>query len=227
MLVVQCDFDDTVSVGNVSAAIKQEFGPAELVAMEREYHSGLYSVEESNIRQFGLVTASEEHIAEFVVSAVKVRDGFTGFVNYCRREGLKLVIVSSGLDLYIAPTLARLGLSDLEFYSARTRSTGKGIEVTYTDPWGDPITRGFKDAHVRSLKKKGATVIYVGDGYSDFGPAEQADFVIARSQLEAHRRRHLHPFFPFETFNDVERHVEEIRRIVARRSRSPRDGPGA
>jgi len=91
--------------------------------MEEEYHSGKYSVEESNIRQFALVTASEEHIAEFVASAVKVRDGFTGFVDYCRREGLRLVIVSSCLDLYVAPTLAKLGLSDLEFHSASTRST--------------------------------------------------------------------------------------------------------
>ena len=215
MLVVQCDFDDTVSLGNVSTAIRREFGPEEWVAMEKEYHSGLYSVEESNIRQFALVTASEEHIAEFVASAVKVRDGFTGFVSYCRREGLKLLIVSSGLDLYIAPTLAKFGLSDLEFHSAHARSMGNGIEVAYTDPWGEPLTRGFKDAHVRSLKESGATVIYVGDGYSDVGPAREADFVIARSKLESDRRRQGLPVFPFETFDDVERHVKEIRRIHA------------
>ncbi len=215
MLVVQCDFDDTVSVGNVSTAIRQEFGPEEWVAMEREYHSGAYSVEESNIRQFALIDETEDRIAEFVTSTVKVRDGFAEFVRYCRREGLKLVVVSSGLDLYIAPTLAKLGLSDLEFHSATARSTGNGIEVTYTDPWGEPLTRGFKDAYVRALREDGATVIYIGDGYSDVGPAREADFVIARSKLESDRRRHRLPVFPFETFNDVETHVKEIRRIHA------------
>ena len=33
MLVVQCDFDDTVTLGNVSVAIREKFGPQNWIEM--------------------------------------------------------------------------------------------------------------------------------------------------------------------------------------------------
>ena len=214
MLVVQRDFDDTVSVGNVSTAIRQEFGPEEWVAMEREYHSGAYSVEESNIRQFALVNETEERIAEFVTSTVKVRDGFAEFVRYCRREGLKLVVVSSGLDLYINPVMDQLGFDHLEIRSGKATFASDGIHVEYRDPSGAATTRGFKESSLRHFKEQGCTVIYVGDGLSDIVPASEADFVIARSTLEEYFKSRNLSHFRFDTFAEVVRHVEEIRKQI-------------
>ena len=211
MLMVQCDFDDTVSVGNVSTAIRMEFGPDRWREMEEEYFSGRYSVEESNIRQFGLVQASKAEIDRFIADHVMVRPGFAEFVGHCGDVGLRIVVVSSGLDIYVGPTLRRLGLDDLEFHAARAEVTGLGIEVAYVDPWGDGITRGFKDSFAKHFKRSGYSVIYVGDGRSDIGPAAEADFVIARSTLGRHLRENGLPYYSFETFWDVRRHVDEIR----------------
>ena len=211
MLIVQCDFDDTITVGNVSSAIREAFGPDDLAAMEEEYLAGRCSVEESNIRQFKLVRAAKEDIEDFVVRQTVIRPAFGGFVDYCRGEGIRLVIVSSGLDLYIEPVIRRHGFDHLETYSAKARATADGIEVKYYDPSGTPVTRGFKESYLRHFQSEGNAVIYVGDGRSDIIPAMEADFVIARSTLEEELRTRNLAHFSFETFVDAGKHVRQIR----------------
>ena len=214
MLIIQCDFDDTITVGYISWSILSVFGPDSWRSMEEEYVSGKYSVEESNIRQFAQVRARKEDIEQLVLGEVVVRYAFDEFVEYCLGEGLKLVIVSSGLDLYVNPTLDQLGLDQLERHTAKTHATPDGIEVEYRDPSGSVITSGFKLSWARHFKERGDTVIYIGDGLSDIGPAQQADFVIARSTLEQHFRANDLPHYSFDTFTEVGKHVEEIRREV-------------
>ena len=215
MLLVQCDFDETITIGYVSTAIREAFAPGirgALEKVEKDYLSGRYSVEESNIRQFARVNAgSKEEVERFVLDQVVIRHGFEKFVEYCRRSGIELIIVSSGLDLYISPTLKKLGLDHLEMHSGEATVTPSGIEIEYTDPSGAVITRGFKESYLRHFKKQDKTVIYIGDGQSDIVPAREADFVIARSNLEEHFRSNNLPYFGFETFEDVARHVEGIR----------------
>lgn len=211
VLIVQCDFDDTITVGNVSAAIREAFGPRDWAAMEEEYLSGKYSVEESNIRQFALVKAAKEDIEDFVLGEVVIRYAFDEFVEYCLGEGIRLVIVSSGLDLYIKPTLRQLGLDHVEAYSGMARVTPDGVIVEYVGPSGAAMTRGFKESYLRHLKRAGDTVVYVGDGLSDIVPAKEADFVVARSTLARHFQASSLPCLSFETFNDVGKHVEAIR----------------
>ena len=210
-LMVQCDFDDTITVGNVSAAIRKVFGPEDLDDMERDYLSGKYSVEESNIRQFSRVRGTGEELEEFVLGDTVIRYAFDEFVDYCRGEGIRLAIVSSGLDIYIDPVMGQLGFEHLEVYSGRASVTTEGVDVAYTEPGGAVITRGFKESYLRHFKAEGYTVIYIGDGLSDIAPASEADFVIARATLEKHCQANDLPHYSFETFTDIGRHVEEIR----------------
>ncbi len=214
MLLVQCDFDDTISVGNVSSAIREAFGNDDWRPIDEGYQAGRYSVEESNIRQFALIRVPKKELSEFVSTDVVVREGFEEFVEYCNASQIRLVIVSSGLDIYIVPTLKRLGLEHLEMHSAKADVTPSGIGVSYTDPSGAPLTQGFKESFTREFKKNGHTVVYVGDGRSDIVPAGEADFAIARSFLERHLKANGVPYYGFETFADVRAHVEEIRQFV-------------
>jgi 2,3-diketo-5-methylthio-1-phosphopentane phosphatase len=213
LLIVQCDFDDTITDGNVSLAIREAFGIGDWHRLEKEYVAGSRSVEESNIIQYAMVRASTVALSEFLSTQVVVRDGFEEFADKCQREGTRLVVVSSGLDVYIHPTMKRLGLGHLEVHSGTATVTGSGMQIEYADPSGNSITRGFKESFLREFKRKGHTVIYIGDGLSDIVPASEADFVIARSTLERHFVANGLPHYSFGTFEDVGRHVEEIRRL--------------
>ena len=56
MLIVQCDFDDTITIGNVSTAIRTAFlTDNKWRQVEEKYLSGECSVEESNREQFSMM----------------------------------------------------------------------------------------------------------------------------------------------------------------------------
>lgn len=213
MLIVQCDFDDTITVGNVSVAIRTAFGPENWQEMEDDYMAGKLSVEESNIRQFGLVKATRQEIEEFVRGDVVVRYAFDEFVDYCLGEGVRLVVVSSGLDIYVNTTLETLGFDQLEVHAGVTEVTPQGLLVSYSDPTGAALTVGFKDSYVSHFKGQGHTVVYIGDGLSDHAPAALADYVIARDGLADHMDSVGAPYYKFDNFDEVGKHVEEIRQM--------------
>ena len=216
MFTVQCDFDDTITIGNVSLMLREAFAPPEWRQLEAKYVAGKFSVEESNRQQFLLIKNNKQQLQDFIDRTVVVRSGFQHFVDYCRRIGIEFVIVSSGLDLYIEPVLRKLDLLDLERYSARTHVTGRGVEVDYVDPQGTKIKKGIKIACQDYLKQRGQPIIYIGDGLSDIEPAISADYVIARSGLEKHFSSSSLPYFTFNDFYDVHRIVTE--HIVTRKT---------
>lgn len=213
VLIVQSDFDGTITVDKTSTGIKEEFGSEGWQALESEYHAGNRSVEENNVLQYALVRASENDIADYVNREVVVRDGFQEFVAHCEDWGLRFVIVSSGLDAYINPTLKKYDIENLETHSGDASFDSGGIQVKYLDPNGKAITSGFKESFVRYFKSKGHTVVYLGDGLSDVGPAKEADYVFARSDLRTNLAQQGAPHYTFETFNDV---IEQIGVILKR-----------
>ncbi len=215
-ILVQCGFDDTITVGNVSEAIMDEFCAVDWRALEKQYLAGLCSVEESSIRRYGLTSATRYEIEQLVLGGVVIRYAFDEFVDYCRGEGIGLAVVSSGLDLYIDPILRQLDLADLDLFYGHGEMRPDGIAVSYVDPSGASITRGFKESYVRHFRSLGHTVVYVGAGASDVSPAVEADFAIARSTLRDVLTDRGAPHLEFETFSDVGSHVEEIRSSMAR-----------
>ena len=135
MFTIQCDFDDTITVGDLGTSIVDAFGSQEWKESETAYLNGRISVEETSRIQYGLVRVSPQELAGFASQNVVVRDGFVEFVSLCRAKDISLVIVSCGLDLYIEPVLDKLGLSDIERYTARGIYKNGRIEVRYIDPW--------------------------------------------------------------------------------------------
>jgi|TARA_Y100000310_G_C20677595_1_gene813990 2-hydroxy-3-keto-5-methylthiopentenyl-1-phosphate phosphatase len=212
LLVVQCDFDDTVTVGNVSVAIREAFDLENWKEMEEEFVSGKYTVEESNIRQYAGLTVSRQEIEEFVKGDVVVRYAFDEFAAYCAGTGVHLAVVSSGLEFYVSATIGAMGMDGVEIHAGHAEFTPNGIRVSYENPAGAPITNAFKDSYVAHFKSQGNTVVFVGDGLSDLGPARLADHVIARDGLADDMERLGLPYSRFETFRDVGEHVERIRK---------------
>ena len=210
LFTVQCDFDDTITVDNVGAALLDAYASREWREIEARYEAGHMALEESNRQQFGMLKITKHQIDEYVNGAVEARPGFTEFVAYCRETGVDFVIVSSGLDLYIEAALQKLGLPDVERYSARGEIVESGMVVRYLDPRGVEMEDGFKAAWLEHLRRRGRPVICIGDGRSDIPPALEADYVFARDGLREHLHSRSIPHFSFDTFHDVRYKVEEL-----------------
>jgi len=203
VIIIQMDFDNTISVGNVSIEVRDEFAPNQWLEMEEEYNSGKFSVEESNVRQYALISNNQKQIETFVLANCNLKDGFAKFIQTCVDLGTNPVIVSSGMDFYIYPLVLREGLHSLQVICAKGSFQESGIEVNYYDPDGKEISSGFKETFLRDFKTDGHTVIYFGDNESDFVAASEADFVFACDSLVGYCKSNSIPYKEFRDYHEA------------------------
>lgn len=182
-MIIQCDFDGTIIRNNLSVLLRERYAGGDWQRIDSDYLHGYLTVEQSNKLQFSLIKEPKEKLQEFVRQHIEVKPGFVEFVRYCRESAIPFVIVSSGLDFYIEPVLAEIGMPDLELHCGRTSFSRDGIDVSYYAPEGNIINQGFKKRYLTWLKKRGTNIIYLGDGLSDLEAARQADYVFATGHL--------------------------------------------
>jgi len=206
---VQCDFDGTVTEEDASFFLLDAFAQGDWRRLLREYREHRISVGEFNTKAFAMVKADKPTLLKELAGKIKVRAGFHELVNYCRRKGCRLVIVSNGLDFYIEATLKNLGLNNLEVHAAQASFHSEGMEVQYIGPDGKRLEDGFKEAYIQSFLKVGYRVIYVGNGDSDFAPAKYAHHVFATGELLAYCRENNLNYKSFENFIDIVRDLEQ------------------
>jgi 2-hydroxy-3-keto-5-methylthiopentenyl-1-phosphate phosphatase len=206
--LVQCDFDGTVTEEDTSFFLLDAFAQGDWRRLLREYKEHKISVGEFNTKAFAMVEADKPTLLGALKGKVKVRAGFHELVNYCRRKGFRLVIVSNGLDFYIEATLKDLGLENLEVHAAQASFHPEGMEVQYVGPDGKRLEDGVKEAYTKLFLKLGYRVIYVGNGDSDFAPAKYAHHVFATGELLVYCREKNLNYKPFDNFIDVVRDLD-------------------
>jgi len=206
--LVQCDFDGTVTEEDTSFFLLDAFAQGDWRRLLREYKEHKISVGEFNTKAFAMVKADEPMLLEALKGKVKVRAGFHELLDYCKRRGFRLVIVSNGLDFYIEATLKDLGLGNIEVHAAQASFHTEGMKVRYVGPDGKRLEDGFKETYTRSFLKLGYRVIYVGNGDSDFAPAKYANHVFATGELLAYCRDNNLNYKPFESFIDIVRDID-------------------
>lgn len=182
-MIIQCDFDGTIIRNNLSILLRETFAQGDWQRIESDYLRGRLTVEQSNRLQFVLIKEPKDRLQAFVRQHIELRPGFVEFVRYCQKSAIPFAIVSSGLDFYIKPVLARIRMLDLELHCGQTSFGKDGIIVSYYDPEGNIINKGFKRTHLSSLKKRDNNIVYIGDGLSDLEAARQADYVFATGHL--------------------------------------------
>ncbi|MFC2122376.1 MtnX-like HAD-IB family phosphatase [Bacteroidota bacterium] len=209
-MIVQCDFDGTISTDNISILLREEFATGDWRQIDSDYMQGKLTVEDSNQRQFAMIKEPRDKLVSFAREKAQVKAGFLEFVDYCRNSGIEFVIVSSGLDFYIEAVLEQIGVPNLELYCARTSFGRDGIDIEYIDLNGNRVEKGFKLQCFNQLKLRGEYVIYLGDGFSDLEAASAADYVFATGSLTALLDKKSVSYHSFTDFHDVLRQMPRL-----------------
>jgi 2-hydroxy-3-keto-5-methylthiopentenyl-1-phosphate phosphatase len=207
-ILVQCDFDGTVTEEDTSFFLLDAFAQGDWRRWLRQYREHKISVGEFNTKAFAMVKADKPTLLGALKGKVKVRVGFQELVNYCRKKGFRLVIVSNGLDFYVKAVLKDLELKNIEVHAAQASFHPEGMKVHYAGPDGQRLDDGVKEAYTQSFLKLGYKVIYIGNGDSDFAPAKYAHHVFATGDLLAYCRENNLKYKPFENFVDVVRELD-------------------
>ena len=145
-ILIQVDFDNTLTKGNVSELIHEKFGPFNWPEIYENYKNKLISVEESNIYSFEYLDISKTDLNKFVQNNVEFREGFLEFYTYITNLGLDFKIVSSGVDFYIYSALSVLDIDieNFEIITGKSIFNNKGINVKYYDPQYNKINSNNK-----------------------------------------------------------------------------------
>lgn len=206
--LVQCDFDGTITVEDVSFLILDAFAKGDWRQLLAKYQEGRISVGCFNTKAFTMVKEDKQTLGRFVREKSRLRAGFHELLTYCQRKGFRFVIVSNGLVFYIRIILDTFGVDDIEVFAAQARFGPNGIEVRYLGPEGTELQDDFKEAYIRHFLENGYRVIYVGNGASDTASARLAHHVFATGALLAHCQEVKLNCTPFTDFNDIVRCLE-------------------
>ena len=202
-ILIQCDFDGTVTEEDVSFMLMDAFADGDWRAINQQYNDGKITVGEFNERAFALIKAGKKEMLDFLKGKVVIRRGLKTFVDLCKTKGIRLVIVSNGWDFYVKQILEENGLENVEYHSAETFFHEGKLQVRYVGPDGSVTDTEFKDKYVTKYINEGYHVVYIGNGSSDLSPAKGAHQIFATESLLEHCRRTGLTCIPFTSFLEI------------------------
>ena len=202
-ILIQCDFDGTVTVDDISFMLLDAFATGDWRALDDEYTAGKITVGEFNERAFSMLGADKKEMLDYLKGKIVIRAGFKDFTALCKKKGIRLVIVSNGWDFYVKQILEDIGIKDLEYHSAETYFESGKLQVRYLGPEGHVVDTEFKEKYVSKFINEGYEVVYIGNGTSDLSPAKGAQYVFATESLLKHCRRTGLTCVPFTSFHEI------------------------
>ena len=192
---VVCDFDGTITRRDSVDHVLSRLAPPAWEAVEAAWLNGEITAAQCMREQIGMISASVESL-----------DSVLDEVELDPTRRVPLTVVSDGVDYFIRRILGRERLNYLPLVSNRLVLDDHGA-WSLEQPWSQaPCTAASGVCKCATLAGgPPGTVVYIGDGRSDFCAAGQADLVFAKGALADHCRANGIAFEPFETFEDVGR----------------------
>ena len=209
-MLVQCDFDGTVTEKDVSFMLLDAFADGNWRQWLKKFAADEITVGRFNTKAFSMVTTGQQTMLDYLQDRVAVRAGFEEFTAFCREHGFRLVIVSNGLEFYIEWVLRNIGLPDIEIHAARTTFNPAGLQVQYLASDGSIIDNGHKEGYTDTFLAAGYNMVYIGDGRSDLSSARRCHHVFATDRLLELCQQSEVNCYPFTDFNDIIRVMQSF-----------------
>lgn len=196
-----CDFDGTITPTDSVDLILSRFALPQWEEVERQWASGLISSRECMYRQVRLLRTDKKSL-DALIDEIPLTPGFQEFIAFAGRLGLRLRVVSDGLDYVIGRVLASHQIWNIQVTANRLLFTEDGLGLEF--PYGRSDCGSGVCKCAVAADAAGLTVL-IGDGRSDLCLAGQADFVFARRGLflERHCREQRRPHLAYDNFYDI------------------------
>jgi 2-hydroxy-3-keto-5-methylthiopentenyl-1-phosphate phosphatase len=213
--IVLTDFDGTACRIDIGENLMRKHAGPEWPALIADWKAGRITTTQCFTRECELARLSRETVLTFARKQ-SLEPSLLAFLNVLRPQGVPLVILSDGLDIYIELLLKQHGIRNVPFY-ANHASFPNGYlvpEFPYFQE-GCGSCGNCKGSHIRRYKQEGySPVIYVGDGLSDRCVVGKADILFAKDDLLDYVQKKGVEAIPFQDFGDV--HRELVKRSIIR-----------
>lgn len=175
------DFDGTIADKDVTDTLLTRFAAQQWQQLEDDWLAGKIGARECMERQIALLEVGPGAL-NACLDEMQIDKAFPDFIQLLAKNSIDVAIVSDGLDYGIRHILQRYGLSNIKTFANHLVYKGE-------DHW--QLKFPYKNSccpsgHCKCQRYEALApglTLYIGDGTSDFCPAEKADLVLAKGKL--------------------------------------------
>ena len=201
-----CDFDGTITREDTTDRVLNALAHPAWRDLEDQWVAGEINAAACMREQVALIGGSLADLDE-VLDGAELDPGFCHFVAWCERRGLPITVVSDGVDYFINRILVRHGLGHLPVVA--NRLAGEPGSWRLEQPWsraGCAAGSGVcKCEAAGPWRPEVETVIFAGDGRSDFCVSARPAIVFAKGSLADHAAANGRAFLPYDNFHQITR----------------------
>lgn len=166
---------------------------------------------------------------DYLLKHIDLDPGFVHFYQWCEKQGIPVVVVSSGMKPIIYALLKGLvgqdAVENIEIISNDVKIDGDKWEIVFKDPesgFGHDKSKSIREYLVKhnyspnttNLQTEGNPILfYCGDGVSDLLAAKETNLLFAKhgKDLIKYCIRENIPYTEFDSFKDI---LEKVVKIV-------------
>ena len=219
-------FDGVVTCGFAEEVVLHRFGGDEAAAMsyrELQEGSGVRERVRTAVENMGRFSILE---ANALIDETTVDGTFPPFVEFCRKNGYSLHLVSDGWDYAVERILRRVRVAGIPVFAnmlmlkneSPNGSVTAGIRFPFDDAECNRCTCCKRNI-LLAASGDNDIVCYVGGSPGDECPARYADVVFAQHGLQTYCQRENITHFLYKTFRDVQDRLQTMASRRALRAR--------
>ncbi len=209
-MIVFCDFDGTITVKDVGAEFFNNLMTEQRPDVLEDWFNGKINSKECLTIQCSYVKATKKEI-DSLLDKLEIDKTFLNFYKELKKNNIKLIILSDGLDYYIRRVLKNYNLDDIEIYSNKLILYDNN-KVKPQFPYYSPECSNFancKGMQIKKLKSNSKISVFIGDAYSDRCAVESADVIFAKEDFYKYCREQKVTCFNFNNFDDILKVLKE------------------
>lgn len=217
--IVLCDFDGTITTFDTNVRLFDKYGNENyLNKIRKQYHNGEIDLKTLYNLEFKSINITEEDYLNYILTEVKLQNGFKIFYKNLKKYNIPFAIVSGGFINGIKPFMKKHGFENIPIYANKLNFTDEKIDVEFYDEKYLTYAihkRDYIDCKVEILKrykKKYKKIIFIGDGSTDKNAAKEADILFAKDYLEEYCIENGIYYISWTDFYDVNEYFFENRK---------------
>ena len=219
-IIIVSDFDGTITDKDSLYTFVCKYAKGPWKEYEQLWLDNKIGSKECLINEFNLIPNLSENLMQDFAKHTELSKGFVEFLEYIKTlkncdleinkkifecESVDFAVVSDGLDYFINSVFKSHGIKNINIISNHAEFINNKLVITFPNSSTncEKNSGTCKCEAISQLRKVYDTVIYIGDGYSDFCVADKADLIFAKLKLLEYCNKKNIYSIEYNDFSDI------------------------
>lgn len=212
-IIVISDFDGTITKKDSLVELLNTFASPEWHKIAKLITKGRLGTRIGLRKEFALCRVTRKEFVDFLVKNIKIDPTFKNFLEFCKKNKIKFLVVSGGFTLNIDTIFKKYGIKNVLYYANIISFKNDKVKLKF--PYKNKSCRTCslcKAPYIKKYKRAGYFSVYIGDSVTDRCPGRVADLVFAKHELAKYCKAKGIAYIPYDTFGRIKTYLKKILR---------------